>query len=260
MNHGGGVLDLGGFVLHAERSRLGAPPPRAREPLLTLTEQAALAAAPWLADLPAEVREEILGHCRIRNLRAKECLHLAGEGPALCGVASGVLSIRLRRPHSDVLDYLPAGTWLVDAGRMAASRSLLMLEAHRRATVVSMPAELLTQLTQKHGCLHQPILETSWALMARLMSILEEFSALPLRQRVARCLMRLCDDFGVAEDDGIRMTLAINQTEMAQLVRASRQRLNGELKSMEAAGLLRIGRELRVTDLAGLQALASART
>ena len=28
MNHGGGVLDLGGFVFHAERSRPGVAPPR----------------------------------------------------------------------------------------------------------------------------------------------------------------------------------------------------------------------------------------
>ncbi|TWO68896.1 Crp/Fnr family transcriptional regulator [Caenimonas sedimenti] len=239
-----------GAALHAFRDA------RSSEPLLTLPERAALDAAPWLTGLPAAARDEIVRHCRVRNLRADESVHAAGDGPVLCGVASGALRIRLRRPHSEALDYFPAGTWLVDPGRMAAASSLLVLEAHRRATVVTMPAETLSSLIQRHRCLQQPLLEAGWNLMARLMGILEEFSTLPLKLRVARCLLRLAGHFGVQEDGGIRIVLAINQTELALLVRASRQRLNLELKSLEAQGALRIGKELLITGSAALKSMA----
>jgi CRP/FNR family cyclic AMP-dependent transcriptional regulator len=229
---------------------------RPNEPLLTLAERATLGGAPWLAALPPWTAGELLRHCRVRNLRARDCVYLAGDGPALCGVASGALSVRLRRPHSEVLDYVPAGTWLVDAGRSAASGSLLVLEAHRRATVVMLSADQLADLARQYGGLQQSILELSWAFLARLMAILEELSTLPLKQRIARCLVRLCEGFGVEDDDGMRIALAINQTEMALMLRASRQRLNLELKALEAEGVLRVEKELVVLDRAALEAVA----
>lgn len=248
----------GGWAGRAEALRWGkshnggSNDPRAFEPLLTLSERAQLAGARWLQGLPEALRTEIMGQCRVRNLRARECVQLAADGPALCGVASGTLGVRLRRPHSDILDYLPAGTWLVDGGRMAGARSLLMLEAHRRATVVTLPGELLMELARQHAGLVQPMLELSAGLIARLMEILEEHSALPLQQRVARWLLRLADRFGVAQEGCVRITLALNQTEMALMLRASRQRLNLALKSLEAAGILRVEKDLLLLDRAAL--------
>lgn len=226
------------------------------EPLLTLAERKTLAAAPWLAGLPPWVAADVLQHCRVRNLRARDCVYLTGHGPALCGVASGALSVRLRRPHSEVLDYVPAGSWIVDAGRTAASGSLLLLEAHRRATVVTLSSDGLAELARHCGGLQQSVLEIGWAFMARLMAILEELSTLPLRARIARSLLRLCDSFGADEEEGTRVMLAINQTDMALMLRASRQRLNLELKSLESEGVLRVEKELLVLDRRALEAAA----
>ena len=48
--------------------------------------------------------------------------------------------------------------------------------------------------------------------------------------------------YGVEEDNGeIRIGLALAQEDLAQLLGASRQRVNQELKALEREGALRIG-------------------
>jgi CRP-like cAMP-binding protein len=231
---------------------------RAREPLLTLSERAALHAAPWLAALPAEARQDVLQHCKVSTVRANERLAPGAASPALCGLASGALSVRLPGPDAEVVDYLGRGTWFADAGALLGGAPSLVLKAHRRATVVSVPASVLHELARRHPCLHQPVLALSSGLAARLLGILDELATCALKVRLARCLLRLCDSFGVAEPGGVRVMLLVHQGELACLVRASRQRLNLELKKLEAAGAVRIQKELLVTDLRALQQMASA--
>jgi CRP-like cAMP-binding protein len=228
---------------------------RAGEPLLTFAERAALHAAPWLGELPAQARQDLLQHARVRTVRASEEVSADSSAPALCGVASGALGIRLRGPAAEIVDYLPPGTWFADAGALAGA-SCLVAEAHRRATVVSLPAAALLDLARRHPCLYPSIMVLSSGLTARLLRILEELATSPLKVRLARCLLRLADAFGVAEREGVRLHLTVHQGQLASLVRASRQRLNRELNLLQAAGMVRIDKALLVTDLPALQALA----
>jgi CRP-like cAMP-binding protein len=232
--------------------------PRAREPLLTLAERAALQAAPWLVALPAQARHDVLQHGRVGTVRAGECVAADCGGPALCGVASGALAIRVRRPASAVVDYLPPGTWFADAGAMAQGASLLVAEAHRRAMVVTVPAAVVQELARRHPCLHPAILALCGGMTGRLLGILEELATCSLQVRLARCLLRLAGSFGVAERGGVRLALAVHQGHLAALVRASRQRLNRELNLLQAAGVVRIDKALLVTDLPALRAMAAS--
>jgi CRP/FNR family cyclic AMP-dependent transcriptional regulator len=232
--------------------------PRTREPLLSFAERAALQAAPWLAALPGETRQELLQQCRVRILKANERVSGDPPGHALCGLASGVLGVRVRGPATSVVDYLAPGTWFVDAGALAGGTSCLVAEAHRRATVASLPAAPLLELARRHPALHPSLLALSGAITSRLFAILEDLAACSLKVRLARCLLRLADSFGVPERDGVRLALAVHQGHLAALVRASRPRLNRELNLLQAAGAVRIDKALLVTDLRALRAIASA--
>jgi CRP/FNR family cyclic AMP-dependent transcriptional regulator len=233
---------------------------RAREPLLTLSERAALHGAPWLAALPPQARQDLLQHGKVSTVRANERLSPGASGsPALCGLASGALSVRLAASDAEVVDYLAPGTWFADAGALAGGASPLVLRAHRRTTVVSLPAAVVHDLVRRHPCVLAPVLTLGSGLTTRLLGILDELATCCLKVRLARCLLRLCDAFGVAERGGVRVMLLVHQGELGSLLRASRQRLNLELKKLEAAGAVRIEKkELLVTDLRALQELACA--
>jgi CRP-like cAMP-binding protein len=66
---------------------------------------------------------------------------------------------------------------------------------------------------------------------------------LPLRARLAKQLLHLTRSYGVmslSDSNEIRIGLHLAQEELAQLLGASRQRVNQELKSMEREEVIRI--------------------
>ena len=228
---------------------------RLREPLLTLAERAALDAAPWFAAIPLAIRRDIDRNCEVRTLRRGGAVY-GPEAPGLCGIASGAVGVRLHGPGSRVLDYLPAGTWILDPSALAGGPPFMFLEAHPRATVVRLPCAVLGELLRRHPDAAPAMQALSYSAVRRLTPILEDLARLPLRPRLARCVLRLCDSFGIPQPDGTRIALALNQDEIAHMLRASRQRVNIELKSFEAAAALRIGKQLVVCQRAALEAAA----
>ena len=68
-------------------------------------------------------------------------------------------------------------------------------------------------------------------------------SALPLRARLAKQLLHLVRSYGIpslAHAEEVRIGLQLAQEELAQLLGASRQRVNQELKGMEREDIIRI--------------------
>ena len=66
---------------------------------------------------------------------------------------------------------------------------------------------------------------------------------MPLRARLAKQLLHLARSYGIpslANGEEIRIGLQLAQEELAQLLGASRQRVNQELKGMEREGAIRI--------------------
>jgi CRP/FNR family cyclic AMP-dependent transcriptional regulator len=225
---------------------------RPHEPLLTLAERAALDAAGFYAALPMATRRDIECSCEVRSLRRGAAVY-GLEAPGLCGVASGVASIRLNRPGSRILDYVPAGTWLLDPSALAGGPPFMLVEAHRRATVARLPRDTFQQIFSRHPVAASAMQSLAYSAVRQLAPILEELASLPLRGRLIRCVLRLCDSFGIDEPDGRRIALALSQDELARMLFGSRQRVNAELKSLEAAGLLRIEKGIVVRERAALE-------
>ena len=73
--------------------------------------------------------------------------------------------------------------------------------------------------------------------------MVEDLNTLPLRARLAKQLLHLARSYGVpslANPNDVRIGLQLAQEELAQLLGASRQRVNQELKSMEREDFIRI--------------------
>lgn len=72
---------------------------------------------------------------------------------------------------------------------------------------------------------------------------MEDLNTLPLRARLAKQLVHLVRSYGIPSlSDGseMRIGLQLAQEELAQLLGASRQRVNQELKAMEREDAIRI--------------------
>ena len=76
-----------------------------------------------------------------------------------------------------------------------------------------------------------------------LFGLVEDLNTLPLRARLAKQLLHLVRSYGVpqlADGHEMRIGLHLAQEELAQLLGASRQRVNQELKDMEREDVIRI--------------------
>ncbi len=68
----------------------------------------------------------------------------------------------------------------------------------------------------------------------------EDLNTRPLGARLAKQILALTDHHGIAQGNEIRIGLQLAQEDLAQLLGASRQRVNQELKGFERDGALRI--------------------
>ena len=91
--------------------------------------------------------------------------------------------------------------------------------------------------------LYEALLRLHARRIRQLYGLVEDLNTLPLRARLAKQLLHLARSYGVpCLGDGreVRIGLQLAQEELAQLLGASRQRVNQELKSMEREEAIRI--------------------
>jgi CRP-like cAMP-binding protein len=70
-------------------------------------------------------------------------------------------------------------------------------------------------------------------------SRLADNATLTLRQRCASILLQLIEPYGLAEANGVAISLKLSQEELAFMVGCSRPMLNRELKQLESEGVIR---------------------
>jgi len=87
--------------------------------------------------------------------------------------------------------------------------------------------------------LYDALLRLNCRRLRLMFDQLEDLNTRPLRSRLARQLLLLAKSYGVGEGEQVvRIGLALAQEDLAQLLGASRQRVNQELKALEREGLL----------------------
>ena len=75
----------------------------------------------------------------------------------------------------------------------------------------------------------------------RLMfDVVEDLNTRPLAARLAKQILLLARSYGIEQGEEIRIGLALAQEDLAQMLGASRQRVNQELKSFERDGAVRV--------------------
>ena len=89
---------------------------------------------------------------------------------------------------------------------------------------------------------HPPLLlslASAWSNRRRqVYDQLEVVSTMPLRQRVARVILRLAASFGETTPRGRKISIRVSQEDLAALAAASRQRVHVEFKILVAEGVV----------------------
>ncbi|HEY9026456.1 MAG TPA: Crp/Fnr family transcriptional regulator [Burkholderiaceae bacterium] len=212
-------------------------------PALTLDEQQNIDSGAWFSSLSDELRAAILARASVK--RVPDGAPLASRGtPAeeWCGVARGavrVSSVSLSGKQVS-LTYVEPGTWFGDIALFDGLPRTHDADAHGATTLLCVRKPDFKDLLARHVELYDALLRLNCRRLRIMFNLIEDLNTRPLSARLAKNILMLARSYGVPQGDEVRIGLQLAQEDLAQLVGASRQRVNQELKELERDGALRV--------------------
>lgn len=211
--------------------------------LLTIDERSNIDSGSWFSRLSPPLRNAILSRAVVRRIGDGAVLSARGA-PAdeWCGVAKGavrVSSVSLSGKQI-TLTYVEPGTWFGDIALFDGLPRTHDAHAHGETTLLVVLKADFKDLLAQHIELYDALLRLNCRRLRLLFDTVEDLNTLPLAARLAKQILLLARSYGIAQGEEIRIGLQLAQEDLAQLLGASRQRVNQELKGFERDGAVRI--------------------
>ncbi len=216
------------------------------EPILTIEEREAINAGRWFSSLSPSLRHDILRCAFVKRYKDGDLIVARGD-PAEEWIACARGAVRVSSTSITgkqiTFTYVEPGIWFGDVAIFDGDRRTHDSYAHGDTTILCVARADFHKILAQHVELYQALLQLQSRRIRQLFGLVEDLNTLPLRARLAKQLLHLVRSYGVASlSDGseVRIGLQLAQEELAQLLGASRQRVNQELKAMEREGAIRI--------------------
>jgi CRP/FNR family transcriptional regulator, cyclic AMP receptor protein len=224
-------------------ARLSRPGQVMNTPVLTIDERHNIEAGAWFSKLSPALRQAIVECARVRRLSDGTPLASRGSQAAeWCGVARGAVRISSSSLSGKqvTLTYAEPGTWFGDIALFDGLPRTHDADAHGDTTllVVRKP-DFHALLARTRGVVRRAAAPELPAPAADVRQ-LEDLNTRPLQARLAKQILLLARSYGIARGEEIRIGLQLAQEDLAQLLGASRQRVNQELKGFEREGAVRV--------------------
>ena len=210
---------------------------------LSVEERQNIEAGAWFSKLSPRLREDILSRAVVRRL--KDGAGLSSRGTTAeqwCGVALGAVrisSVSLTGKQV-TLTYAEPGVWFGDIALFDGLPRTHDADAHGPTTLLVVRKPDFKELLAQHVELYDALLRLNCRRLRLMYNQFEDLNTRPLRSRLAKQIILLAKSYGIAQGEEIRIGLHLAQEDLAQLLGASRQRVNQELKGFERDGAVRV--------------------
>jgi CRP/FNR family cyclic AMP-dependent transcriptional regulator len=211
--------------------------------LLTIDERSNIDTGSWFSKLSPTLRTAILERAVVRRLADGAMLSARGAtANEWVGVAKGavrVSSVSLSGKQV-TLTYVEPGTWFGDIALFDGMPRTHDANAHGETTLLVVRKAEFKELLSAHVELYDALLRLNCRRLRLLFDAVEDLNTRPLASRLAKQILLLARSYGIEQGEEIRIGLQLAQEDLAQLLGASRQRVNQELKGFERDGAVRI--------------------
>ena len=212
-------------------------------PVLTIDERSNIESGSWFSKLSQPLRQAILSRSTVRRLADGATLSARGA-PAedWCGVAKGavrVSSVSLSGKQV-TLTYVEPGTWFGDIALFDGLPRTHDANAHGETTLLVVRKADFKDLLAQHVELYDALLRLNCRRLRLMFDTIEDLNTRPLAARLAKQILLLARSYGIEDGEEIRIGLQLAQEDLAQMLGASRQRVNQELKGFERDAAVRI--------------------
>ena len=212
-------------------------------PILTIDELHNIESGSWFSKLSPTLKSAILSRAVVRRLADGDPLATRGSAAEeWCGVARGavrVSSVSLSGKQV-TLTYCEPGTWFGDISLFDGLPRTHDADAHGQTTLLVVRKPDFKELLNQHNELYDALLRLNCRRLRLMFDQFEDLNTRPLQARLAKQILLLARSYGIAQGEEIRIGLALAQEDLAQLLGASRQRVNQELKGFERDGAVRV--------------------
>jgi CRP/FNR family cyclic AMP-dependent transcriptional regulator len=216
------------------------------EPILTIEERAAINTGRWFSTLSPSLRHDILRCAFVKRYQDNGLIAARGDPPEewiACAKGAVRVSSTSISGKQVTLTYMEPGTWFGDVAIFDGDRRTHDAYAHGDTTLLCVAKADFHKILGQHTELYEALLRLHSRRIRQLFGLVEDLNTLPLRARLAKQLLHLVRSYGIpnlANANEVRISLQLAQEELAQLLGASRQRVNQELKAMEREEVIRI--------------------
>ncbi len=216
------------------------------EPTLTITEREAINSGRWFSSLSPSLRHDILRCAYVKRYKNGELIAARGDPPEqwiACAAGAVRVSSTSVSGKQITLTYVEPGIWFGDVAMFDGERRTHDAYAHGATSTLCVAKADFKKILAQHAELYEALLRLHARRIRQLYGLVEDLNTLPLRARLAKQLLHLARSYGVgslSDATEVRIGLQLAQEELAQLLGASRQRVNQELKAMERDDIIRI--------------------
>ncbi len=216
------------------------------QPILTIEEREAINQGRWFSSLSPSLRHDILRCAYVKRFRDGDLITARGDPPEewmACAKGAVRVSSTSISGKQITLTYVEPGIWFGDVSIFDGDRRTHDAYAHGETTTLCVAKADFKKILALHVEFYEAMIRLHARRIRQLYGLVEDLNTLPLRSRLAKQLLHLVRSYGVpslSNSTEVRIGLHLAQEELAQLLGASRQRVNQELKSMEREGAIRI--------------------
>ena len=213
-------------------------------PVLTLDERTNIEAGSWFSKLsPATARGDPVALHRAPASPTAPCCRRAARRPTN-GAASREGAVRVSSVSLSgkqvTLTYVEPGIWFGDISLFDGLPRTHDANAHGETTLLVVRKPDFKEILAHHVELYEALLRLNCRRLRLMFDVVEDLNTRPLAARLAKQILLLARSYGVPQGEEIRIGLQLAQEDLAQLLGASRQRVNQELKGFERDGAVRI--------------------
>ena len=216
------------------------------DPILNIEEREVINSGRWFTSLSPSLRHDILRCAFVKRYQDGDLIAARGDPPdqwIACAKGAVRVSSTAVSGKQVTLTYVEPGIWFGDVAMFDGDRRTHDAYAHGDTTILCVARADFNKILTAHVELYEALMRLQARRIRTLFGLVEDLNTLPLRARLAKQLVHLVRSYGVpnlADGSQTRIGLQLAQEELAQLLGASRQRVNQELKTMEREGAIRI--------------------
>ncbi len=237
-----------------------ATPPRLSAQKLASIKRDALLTSPFFAHMRPHELDELIAHSSERRALRGTLIFAKGDpGHFMLAVLTGL--IRVGATSADgrevTLNVIGPGEIVGEIALLDGRPRSADAVAAEETTMMVIERRFFVPFLIRHDGLVERMLGVLCDRLRRTSAALEELALLDLPTRLARLLAKLGADYGRPTERGIRIDIRLSQRDVSNLVAATRESVNKQLRIWREAGIIETdGSHIILCDVAALYRLS----